>query len=85
MNGYSIIRFNKGIELNVKTDSSGGFHMWTKDEDNRFEASHAWAYGFDNMYKFDFDSYNTSFNKCRVLLVKDKNKNRYGYFKRFNR
>ena len=25
-------------------------------------------------YKFDFVSYDTSYNKCRVLLVKDKNK-----------
>ncbi len=73
-NGYSVIRFTKGIELNVKMDSVGGFHMWTKDEDNRFKLSRAWTYGFDNMYKFDFVSYNTSYNKCRVLLVKDKNK-----------
>lgn len=74
-NGYSVIRFTKGIELNVKMDSSvGGFHMWTKDEDNRFKFSRAWVYGFDSMYKFDFGSYDTSYNKCRVLLVKDKNK-----------
>ena len=75
-NKCKVIKFPKGRELNVKINEfcSVGFHMWTKDEDDRFEAPAAWAYGFNNMYEFYIDSYNTSYNMGHALLVKDKKK-----------
>lgn len=74
MEGYTIIKFTKGIELKIKTDGLDGFIMWTKDKDDRFNVPIVWTYGFDNMCKFYIKTYNTSFNTAYVLLVKDKRK-----------
>jgi len=69
-NGCRIIKI-KGNELRIKGEVSGGFHIWTKDADNRWEAPHAYSYGIDNSDEFYIDSFGTS-SRFYVFLVKDK-------------
>ena len=64
------LQFDDGNELKLKTNGSGGFHMWTKD--NTKFPNIAYAYGFDNSQHFDITSFNKSINKLFVFLVKDK-------------
>lgn len=69
--GCRIIKI-KGEELRIKGNVSDGFHIWTKDADNRWDAPHAYSYGIDNSYVFDIDSYSTTINRLYVFLVRDK-------------
>ena len=68
--GCKHLQFDDGNELKLKTNGSGGFHMWTKDNTKFPDA--AYAYGFDNSQHFDITSFNKSINKLFVFLVKDK-------------
>ena len=68
--GCNHLKFDDGNELKLKTNDSGGFHMWTKD--NTKFPNAAYAYGFDNSHDFDITSFNKSINKLFVFLVKDK-------------
>lgn len=65
--------FPDGNELKLKRESNNGFHMWTSDYDPKFPTC-AQSYGFDNMSKFNTDSFNIHWNKLYVFLVKDKKK-----------
>lgn len=69
--GCKHLKFEDGNELRLKTNGSGGFHMWTNELNKKFPTS-AYSYGFDNMGSFNIDSFNKSINKLFVFLVKDK-------------
>ena len=69
--GCKHLEFDDGNELRLKTNGSGGFHMWTKEINTKFPSS-AYAYGFDNSYIFDVNNFNKSINRLFVFLVKDK-------------
>ncbi len=69
--GCKHLKFDDGNELRLKTNGSGGFHMWTKEINVKFPSG-AYAYGFDNMNTFNIDSFNKSINRLFVFLVKDK-------------
>ncbi len=70
--GCKHLKFYDGNELRLKTNGSGGFHMWTKEINTKFPSS-AYAYGFNNSNDFDVTNFNKSINKLFVFLVKDKN------------
>lgn len=63
--------FPDGNELKLKRESNNGFHMWASDYDPKFPSC-AQSYGFDNMSKFNTDSFNINWNKLYVFLVKSK-------------
>ena len=69
--GCNHLKFDDGNELKLKTNGSGGFHMWTKEINTKFPNA-AYAYGFDNSHDFDITSFNKSINRLFVFLVKDK-------------
>ena len=69
--GCKHLKFDGGNELRLKTNGSGGFHMWTKEINTKFPSS-AYAYGFNNSNDFDVTNFNKSFNRLFVFLVKDK-------------
>ena len=69
--GCNHLKFDDGNELKLKTNGSGGFHMWTKEINTKFPNT-AYAYGFDNSHNFDITSFNKSINRLFVFLVKDK-------------
>ena len=69
--GCRIIKI-KGEELRIRGEEPwNGFNIWTKDEDTRWEAPHAYSYGISNSYEFDIHSYGT-WQRFYVFLVKDK-------------
>ena len=69
--GYVWIQLPGGT-LRIKTeDSLYGFGMWTKDGHEKWPTC-AYGYGYDNMSKFEIDTYLISQNRLYVFLVKDK-------------
>ena len=72
--GCKHLKFDDEQELRLKTNGSGGFHMWTKEINTKFPSS-AYAYGFNNSNDFDVTNFNKSINKLFVFLVKDKRTN----------